>query len=284
MTGFARSEKNIPDGRLVWEIRSVNHRYLDTQFRLPEGFRALEPRLKKLATGYVSRGKIDAMLTVQYAPDHAPQITLNLPFATRLIHCAETLNRQMAESYPINPVDIMRWPGVIQESEGDTTALYSDVLTGFEEAMAELAGYREREGAQIRQMLQQRCDEVTHIVRAVQQRLPAVLDSIRERLTQRIRSVVKNTDQDRLEQELVLIAQKLDVSEELDRLNAHVAEVLDSLDGTGPTGRHLDFLMQEFNREANTLASKSADTGTTQHAIRLKVLVEQMREQIQNVE
>ncbi len=284
MTGFARSEASIPDGRIVWEVRSVNHRYLDAQFRLPEGFRAMEPELKDLLARRFSRGKIDSTLSLQYESSRIPQVSLNLPFAKELIHHAETLNRQLASSGTIDTLSIMRWPGVILEEEIQAEALFPDILAEFEKAIAGLAEHRAREGERIQKMLRNRCDEVENIVVVMRQRLPVILDAIQKRLTERVRTLVDNIDQDRLEQELVLIAKKLDVSEELDRLEAHIAEVLASFSGDEPMGRRLDFLMQEFNREANTLASKSADTDTTQHAIELKVLIEQMREQIQNVE
>ncbi len=284
MTGFARSEVNIPDGQLVWEVRSVNHRYLDQQFRLPEGFRAMEPELKAIASKRFSRGKLDSTLSFSYQSSRKPQITVNLQFAQELVRHAETLNQQLSKPGSVDPVAILRWPGVVLEDEAQAETLFPDILAGFLAAMDELAANRVREGAHIEEMLKTRCEQVTRIVAAVQQRIPEVLDSIQKRLTERVQSLVDNPDQDRLEQELVMMAKKLDVSEELDRLVAHVAEVMEAINSDAPVGRRLDFLMQEFNREANTLASKSADTETTKQAIELKVLIEQMREQIQNVE
>jgi len=284
MTGFARSEANIPDGQLVWEIRSVNHRYLDQQFRLPEGFRAMEAELKTLAGKRFSRGKVDSTLSFSYQSSRPARIRVNLSFAQELIRHAETLNQQLSEPGNVDPVAILRWPGVVQEDETQAETLFPDILAGFLAAMDELAANRAREGAHIEEMLKTRCEQLTRIVAAVRQRIPEVVGSIQKRLTERVQSLVDNPDQDRLEQELLLMAKKFDVSEELDRLDAHVAEVMEALISDTPVGRRLDFLMQEFNREANTLASKSADTETTKQAIELKVLIEQMREQIQNVE
>jgi len=284
MTGFARSEANSSQGRLIWEVRSVNHRYLDIQLRLPEGFRTLEPQLRKIAGKRVRRGKIDCTLTVQQSPDHVPPTVLNIPFAEQLIAHAESLSRRMAESRAIDPVAIMRWPGVVQEDETDVESLFEAAAQSFAQAMDGLLDSRGREGERIQEMLRARGEEIDTAVSAIRNRLPAVLEAIQQKLRDRVRALADNADPERLETEIALLAQKLDVSEELDRLQAHVAELENAFTDSQPVGRRLDFLMQEFNREANTLASKSGDTATTRQAIELKVLIEQMREQIQNVE
>jgi uncharacterized protein (TIGR00255 family) len=285
MTGFARSETQSPQGVLVWELRSVNHRYLETQIKLPEGFRAIEPEARQVIAGGVRRGKLDAGLTLRAGEGRRLQATLNLEFARELITHAQTLTAAIGKAAPINPVDLLRWPHVLQEEEVELDSVYPMALQGLARAVGELAASRAREGARLRDLLDSRCAEILTRVAAVRARLPVVLAAIRERLTERVQSLAATLDPDRLEQEIVLVAQKLDVSEELDRLQGHVAEFRDAMNKKDEAaGRRLDFLLQEFNREANTLASKSADAETSRQAVDLKVLIEQMREQVQNVE
>ncbi|MCC7257184.1 MAG: YicC family protein [Gammaproteobacteria bacterium] len=285
MTGFARSETDTPQGQLLWELRSVNHRYLEAQLRLPEGFRAVEADARALLARGIRRGKVDAGLTLRTRAERQLHATLNPELARELIGHARTLAAAIGESAPLDPVDILRWPGVLQEQETRLDALHPLALEGLERAVAELAASRSREGERIHDMLEARCAEILVRVEAVRERLPRVLQAIREKLTERVRSLVATVDADRLEQELVLVAQKIDVAEELDRLQGHVAEFRSAMRRTEEAaGRRLDFLLQEFNREANTLASKSADAETTRQAVDIKVLIEQMREQVQNVE
>lgn len=286
MTGFARSTTESPLGQLLWELRTVNHRYLDTQFRLPEGFRAIEAEARQVVARSLRRGKCDATLSV-----HATKVTgaaqsrLNPERAGEIIAHAATLAGQLDNPAPIDPTTILRWPGVLEERETSADEAFPLALSSLEAAVAELAASRSREGARLEELLEERCAGVLVHVAAVRERLPQVLQSIRDKLGEKVRSLAGNIDPERLEQELVLVAQKLDVSEELDRLEGHVAEFRATMAKTEePAGRRLDFLLQEFNREANTLASKSADTETTRHAVDLKVLIEQMREQVQNVE
>jgi len=285
MTGFARAETRHEGGQLRWELRSVNHRYLDLQFRLPEALRALEPECRSLIGGVIRRGKVDASLSLEL-PQGGPRHTrLNLELARQLIAYAGEIARELPESRPLNPLALLRWPGVVEELQPDLAPLAPVALATLQTAVDELQAARAREGEKIRAMLESRCDEILRLVAAVQARLPQVLDAIRKRLQDKVAALIAQPDPERLETELVMLAQKLDVSEELERLQAHVAEVRSALDATGePVGRRLDFLMQELNREANTLASKSADAETTRHAVDLKVLIEQMREQVQNVE
>jgi uncharacterized protein (TIGR00255 family) len=285
MTGFARSETPSQLGQLSWELRSVNHRYLEAQVRLPEGFRAVEPEARAVIGRSVRRGKLDAILTLRLAGERPLHATLNPDFARELIGHARSLAAVIGETAPLDPVDILRWPGVLVEEETRLETLHPLALAGLERAVADLAASREREGARLHELLESRCAEILVRVAAVRARLPQVLAAIRERLIERVRSLVATVDSDRLEQELALIAQKLDVSEELDRLESHVTEFRAAMEKPEePAGRRLDFLLQEFNREANTLASKSADAETTRQAVDLKVLIEQMREQVQNVE
>ncbi len=285
MTGFARSETDTPQGQLLWELRSVNHRYLEAQIRLPEGFRAIEPDARALLGRGIRRGKVDATLSLRARAERQLHATLNPELARELIGHARTLATAIGEAAPLDPLDLLRWPGVLQEQETPLDHLHPLALEGLERAVTGLAATRRREGERIHEMLETRCAEILLRVAAVRTRLPQVLQAIRDKLAERVRSLVASIDTDRLEQELVLIAQKLDVAEELDRLQGHVAEFRSALTRTDEAaGRRLDFLLQEFNREANTLASKSADGETTRHAVDIKVLIEQMREQVQNIE
>jgi uncharacterized protein (TIGR00255 family) len=285
MTGFARSETPSPLGLMLWELRSVNHRYLEAQLKLPEGFRAIEADARQIIAKGVRRGKLDAGLTVRSPGERQLHATLNRDYALELVGHARDLAVAIGETTPINPMDVLRWPGVLAEAETKLETVYPVALQGLERAVGELAASRSREGARLHDLLESRCTEILSRVGAVQERLPQVLAAIREKLGERVRSLATTIDAGRLEQEIVLIAQKLDVSEELDRLRGHVAEFRDTMNRTDEAaGRRLDFLLQEFNREANTLASKSADAETTRQAVDLKVLIEQMREQVQNVE
>jgi uncharacterized protein (TIGR00255 family) len=252
---------------------------------LPEGFRAIEPEARQVIIGGVRRGKLDAALSLRLTGDRKLHATLNPEFARELIAHVHSLTALIGKPAPINPVDLLRWPGVLQEEESGLDSAYPLALQGLQRAINELGASREREGARTRDLLEGRCAEILVHVAAVRVRLPQVLTGIREKLSERIRSLAVTVDPGRLEQEIVLLAQKLDVSEELDRLDGHVAEFRAAMSAKGDAaGRRMDFLLQEFNREANTLASKSADAGTTRHAVDLKVLIEQMREQVQNVE
>jgi len=284
MTGFGRTEVQTPEGRLQLEIRSVNHRYLDVQFKLPEGFRAIEQELRDIVASRLKRGKVDVSLSFKRLTDQPAETRVNIERARQVAEQLETVAKLLKNPAPIAPSAIIRMSGVIEEQETVPEKLFPfarDALTG---AVNELAGNRAREGTKIHAMLEQRCYDILTLAAGVRDRLPAVLSDIRNKLQKKIESLDVQVDNDRLEQELAIIAQKLDVSEELDRLAAHVQEVHNTLAAGEAVGRRLDFLMQELNREANTLGSKSADTETTQAAVDLKVLIEQMREQVQNVE
>jgi len=284
MTGFGRVEADAPDGRIEIEMRSVNHRYLDLSFRLPEGFRPLEQELRDLVAANIKRGKVDVTVTFTAREDasHAPQ--LNLERADEVITQVETLAGRMENPAPVSPISLLRIPGVLEERSIDIDANLAATRDAVHEATGQLSIARATEGAKVRVMLEERCREIEALVAAVKQRLPEVLTEMRAKLQQRIETLLTQVDPERLEQEIAILAQKIDVAEELDRLIAHIAEVRAGFDSDKPVGRRLDFLMQELNREANTLGSKSADTETTQAAVDLKVLIEQMREQVQNVE
>jgi len=284
MTGFGRIEARLPDRQLQWEIRSVNHRYLDIQLKLPDGFRIIEQELRQVIAASIRRGKVDATLSFSRDASEPPVTQLNPTRSRQIIEHLEALAKQMENPAPISPVAILKWPGVLEEEQIDPQSIFPATTEALKSATAGLSESRAREGEKIEELLEQRCVEIDTLVAAVQKRLPLVLVEIRKRLELRIDSLNTQVDNDRMEQELVILAQKLDVSEELDRLLAHVKEVRTAFSSEGPVGRRLDFLMQELNREANTLGSKSADAETTRQAVDLKVLIEQMREQVQNVE
>jgi uncharacterized protein (TIGR00255 family) len=284
MTGFGRVEADAPDGRIEIEIRSVNHRYLDLSFRLPEGFRPLEQELRELVSANIKRGKVDVTVTFTAGNDasHTPQ--LNLARVDEVVTQVEAIAGRMQNPAAVSPIALMRIPGVLEEQSIDIEANLAATRDAVRDATGDLRIARASEGAKVRAMLEERCVDIEKIVAAVKQRLPEVLKEMRAKLEQRVESLSAQVDPERLEQEIAILAQKLDVAEELDRLIAHIAEVRSGFDSDQPVGRRLDFLMQELNREANTLGSKSADTATTQAAVDLKVLIEQMREQVQNVE
>lgn len=284
MTGFARTETATPQGQLLWEIRSVNHRHLEVLLKVPDFCRGVEADLRQLATARLGRGRVEASLSLRAGEARSPAGKLNLPLVRQLAAHLDAISDELGTASPVTPVDILRWPGVLEQDEQDPAALLPAVTGNFEAALAELQAARAREGARIDEMLQRRLTEIEAHVADVVARLPAVLARIRERMAERVAALATPVDPERLEQEIVLLAQKLDVSEELDRLRAHLAEFRDNLQSDAPVGRRLDFLVQELNREANTLASKSADAETTRRAVDIKVLIEQIREQVQNVE
>lgn len=284
MTGFARGETATAQGQLLWEVRSVNNRHLEVMLKVPDFCRGIEADLRQLATGQLSRGRVEASLSLRAGENRSPAGKLNLVLVRQLVGHFNAIGDELRNSAPVSPLDVLRWPGVLEQEELDPAALLPVVPQTFSAVISELNAARSREGARISEMLERRLVEIEAHVAAVVARLPVVLAKIRERLAERVAALSTPVDPARLEQEIVLLAQKLDVSEELDRLTAHLAEFRDNLKADAPVGRRLDFLVQELNREANTLASKSADAETTRHAVDIKVLIEQIREQVQNVE
>lgn len=285
MTGFARREAKLPWGTAVWEIRSVNHRYLEPSFRLPEDFREIEPNLRDAMRKSLQRGKVEASLSIQWEQEGEAELGINLGRVAQLTKAAQQINKLLGtDAAPINALEILKYPGVIQKQELDREAMQAEVLKLFDSALEGLIEHRTREGNELEQLILQRLDAVSAQVVAVRARLPEILQTQREKLQTKLAALQIDLDPDRLEQEIVLLAQKADVDEELDRLDTHVIEVKRSLKQTDSLGRRLDFLMQELNREANTLSSKSIVSDTTQAAVELKVLIEQMREQVQNIE
>ena len=284
MTGFARVEDTCEQGSLSWEIRSVNHRYLEVNFRLPEEVRRLEPQLRKFLQSKVARGKVDCVLRYQLADAETVALELNEPLLESLIQQINFVNERLPDHTPTKAIDVLAWPGLVQTAETDMQNFHTSCYALFKHATDQLVEMRATEGQRIKTIIQEKCTEINTIVKKIRTRHPKVLIAIKERLQQRIEELLTEVDQTRLDQELVYLAQKLDIEEELDRLESHLSEMESIFDRKDPIGRRLDFLMQEFHREANTLASKSADIETTQASVDLKVLIEQMREQVQNVE
>ncbi|MFT6419933.1 MAG: hypothetical protein ACJAWP_000971 [Porticoccus sp.] len=283
MTAFARHSIECHWGTAAWEIRSVNHRYLETGFRMPETVRDLETTLRELTRKHLQRGKVDCTLQLNIAKQSG-EVAINQPLAEQYIAASEQLAHLMADPAKISPLDILRWPGVLSEPEIDREELKNTLLRLFEETLDQLVEGRRREGEKLGELVEQRLDGIAVQLATVRSRLPELLAAQRQKLIDRLQEVSTGLDQNRLEQELVLIAQRADVDEELDRLDTHLGEIRRVLQRQEPIGRRLDFLMQELNREANTLSSKSIATDTTNAAVELKVLIEQMREQIQNIE
>ena len=284
MTAFARQQRDDTWGSLVWEIRSVNHRYLETSVRLPENFRGLEPALRDLLRGKLSRGKAECQLRFQASAHHQSAIRINREQVEHLAKAAARIQSMAPSVTPLSTADVLRWPGVLDDSEDQLEAISQAALALFEAALEELTQTRQREGNELARLIEARLVTIAQIVTEVRQLLPGILTRQRQLIVDRLAEIKTELDPARLEQEVALLAQKCDVDEELDRLDAHITEVRRVLKVPGQVGRRLDFLMQELNREANTLSSKSVVAETTRNAVELKVLIEQMREQIQNIE
>lgn len=284
MTGFARADLELESGTLLWEIRSVNHRYLEASFRLPEGFRHIEPQLRAQVGETLKRGKLDASLQFHSANSISAKLELNEALADEIIRHGERIGALMDDDGKLSALAVLRWPGVLKEQALDVENLMDPAAELLADAINDLSESRANEGKRIYEMLEERLQQILDIVTTVNARMPDVLESARARMRERAAILEQKIDPERLEQELLILAQKQDVAEELDRLTAHVSEIREILNSSEPSGRRLDFMMQELNREANTLGSKSADATTSKCAVDLKVLIEQMREQVQNVE
>ena len=288
MTAFARVQETCDAGVLTWEVRSVNHRYLEFGIKLPEDFKQLEPDVRKLAAKYLKRGKVDIGLRYEPGGPGLGAINLNNDLLRQLRNVEQAVLDVVHEGQKLSVSDILGWPGVITNQPKDLSQLITPALNSLQKALGQLVETRETEGRALRQTLTSRCAQISDIVKQLRVHHPAMVSAMREKwktsLNDKFPQWRESVNQDRLEQELALLAQKLDVDEELDRLDSHITEVNSVLERKEAVGRRLDFLMQELNREASTLSSKSQDSLTTQHAVELKVLIEQMREQVQNIE
>ena len=285
MTGFARAERQYEFGRLSWEMRSVNHRYLDLGLRLPEEFRSLEPDIRRLIGKYLSRGKIEASLRFfESSESSASSMQLNRDLARELIRIHGELSQEASLEQEPDLSRLLNWPGLIEEGRPNLEPVKQAAMDLLSEAALDLQDARGREGEQMANAVRERLAAVSKLVNDIRSWLPDIRIALKQRLLDRIGDLPLPLDPGRIEQEVAILAQKIDVDEELDRLDAHVEEALRVLALDEPVGRRLDFLMQEFNRESNTLSSKSIDQRTTQASVDLKVLIEQMREQVQNVE
>ena len=283
MTAFARESVSIEQGVLTIELRTVNHRYLDSSFKLPDSLRVLEPRLREMIGKTLARGKVDCMMRVQAHPERSASLLVNKEILKDLAHACAQIEELITTTEPTT-LQVLQFPGVCSAPEQSEEELHKAALTLARKALDTLAENRAREGAKLSTMIEGRIDLVEAEVAITKERVPELLQQQRDKVITRIQELEVDVDQGRLEQELVHLSHKADVDEELDRLEAHVSEVRLTLNKGGPCGRRLDFLMQELNREANTLSSKSTSSSTTQNAVELKVLIEQMREQIQNIE
>ena len=284
MTGFARESADAEIGALTWEIRAVNHRYLDVQFRLPEEMRPHEQAFRQAVAAILNRGKVECSLNFRRAFDRQGELQINTELVELIGKRIKEMSAELPATGAVNPFDVMRWPGVVEQADIEAEPLFEAALPLLEKTLDAIKSMRASEGARIADMIESRCAEIASISKSVRERMPEVLEAARAKQRERIEKLDVEADSGRLEAELALIAQKLDVDEELDRLDSHLVEIRDIVQRDEPVGRRLDFLMQELNREANTLASKSNDTETTRASVELKVLIEQMREQIQNVE
>ena len=284
MTAFARQMSTSELGQLTLEIKSVNHRFSEVSFRLPEDLRFMEPRLREAIGKHIQRGKVDCV--VRYLPPdlQVSSLQINRELLAALTQATQEIENLLQVSTPSRAVDFLKWPGLIAAPQQDLQALGEQLLGMLQTALVELTDNRQREGEQLKSLILERCANMEQEVERVKARLPVAIEAIRQRLVDRLAELKADLDEARVEQEMVLLVNKSDVAEEIDRLAAHIVEVRRVLAQDQPMGRRLDFLMQELNREANTLSSKSVDTDMTRAAVELKVLIEQMREQVQNIE
>lgn len=283
MTAFARREESNDLGTLSVEIRSVNHRYLEPTFRLPDTLKPVEMPLREVLKKRVKRGKVDVQL--RFYPNQA---ATGLDVSTHLLESLNSALQKVRAAVPDSSaptaLELLQWPGVLAEGNVDMEQVFASTKTLFKGALDDFMAHREREGEELADLLRQRLDEINVIVAEVRKEAPTWITTFRDNLKAKAAQLAVEVEPDRLEQEIVLLAQKADVAEELDRLDTHCQEVRHILKDQGAIGRRLDFLMQEFNREANTLGSKATNSRISQASVDLKVLVEQMREQVQNIE
>lgn len=284
MTAFSRSSEAQPWGTLVWELRSVNHRYLDAVIKLPEEFRGIENEIRKELNKHIKRGKVECNLRFKPIQEQQVALSVNEDYMHEILKACQLISTKLHQPNEMNVLEVLRWPGIINEAAVDLKPIELEAKKIFSAALAQLTDSRQSEGQRLQLMLEQRCSAMKSIVAEERKRRPEILEKSRQKIIKKLEDINANFDAERLEQELVYLAQKMDVDEELDRMDSHFIEMEKTLKRNEPIGRRLDFIMQEFNREANTLGSKSVDIKTTQAAVELKVLIEQMREQVQNIE
>ena len=284
MTAFSRQQADKEWGSLIWELRSVNHRYLETSVRLPESFRGLENVIRDTVRKKLNRGKIECQLRFQVVEASQSDLQLNKELIAKLVRANDEINQIADLSNQLTSAEILRWPGVVADQDVDADTIEREAIDLFTAALDDLVSSRVREGEALKGMLNQRVVSIREIVASIRQKIPEIICGQRKNLLEKLEELKAELEPTRLEQEIAILAQKADVDEELDRMDSHLKEVERIIESNGQKGRRLDFLMQELNREANTLSSKSIVVGTTLGAVELKVLIEQMREQIQNVE
>ena len=280
MTAFARSES----GHISWEIRSVNHRYLEVGVKVPDAFRSLEIGLRNKLKARLNRGKIDCQLRIGHSQASEASLSIDEKLLEDLTGALATIIPKLETVAPVNPLEVLKWPGILSEPTEDEESIKKTVVELFDSALAQLIEMRSSEGAELRKIILEKLADLRSIVEQAATEAPIISARQRDKMISKLNDLKIEADPGRIEQELVIMAQKSDVAEELDRLNTHIEEVSATLDSKEAVGRRLDFLMQELNREANTLSSKAVATNTTIHAVELKVTIEQMREQIQNIE
>ena len=280
MTAFARSES----GHISWEIRSVNHRYLEVGIKVPDAFRSLEISLRNKLKARLNRGKIDCQLRIGHSQASEASLSIDEKLLEDLTGALATIIPKLETVAPVNPLEVLKWPGILSEPTEDEESIKKTVVELFDSALAQLIEMRSSEGAELRKIILEKLADLRSIVDQAATEAPIISARQRDKMISKLNDLNIDADPGRIEQELVIMAQKSDVAEELDRLNTHIEEVSATLDSKEAVGRRLDFLMQELNREANTLSSKAVATNTTIQAVELKVAIEQMREQIQNIE
>lgn len=284
MTGFASLERQVANGVLVVELRSVNHRYLELHMKLDEHLRSFEPLVREMISAKLGRGKVECRMSLMQRGSADKALVVDEEVLTQLSAVANQIQKRFPDSQALTVSEILHWPGVVQNPDTDTAALAEEIKNSLNQILEDMTASRAREGAKMKALILERLAEAEKLVATVKPLLPLQIKVYQERLTAKLQEALKSVDEDRVRQELVLFAQRIDVDEELTRLTAHVSEVKRILDADQAAGKRLDFLMQELNREANTLGSKSVSTEVSQVSMGLKVLIEQMREQIQNIE
>ena len=284
MTAYGRVENSEGQNSISCEIRSVNHRYSEISIRMPEELRPLEQKIRDHISGKIKRGKIECNIRIEKHNAYNEALSINQDLLKNIIEAAKRINSDLSTSAPLDSLDLLRWPGVLEKSTLDVKEIDKLLFPLVNEAIDIVIDTRQREGEKIKKMLTDRCTKIKEIINNVKKQIPDILKNYRKKLTQRVQEISVEIDNDRLEQELLFLSQKADIEEEIDRLGAHVDEVVRVIDRKEPVGRRLDFLMQEMNRESNTLGSKSNHIYTSNASVELKVVIEQMREQIQNIE